>query len=158
MLDQIKPLITEASIEKDLCLQAQLLTQAKELTMQLGTLSISLAIKSIESSRFFYEKFGFKLIGGDASQNCLILKNSGLTIALFQVMFEKNLSFNPGWDNNAEEIDINTDIRDRQRQLNAQDVELLIDADEATSGLASFVLVDTDVNPNLVDHNVLNDK
>lgn len=155
MLDLIKSLITEASIEKDKYLQTQLLTKAKELTMQLGAFSISLAVKNIEASRSFYEKFGFKVIGGDASQNWLILKNSDHTIGLFQGMFEKNtLTFNPGWDKNAAEIDAYTDIRDLQRQLKAQGVELMTEADEATSGPASFVAVDPDGNPILVDQHV----
>ena len=155
MLDLIKSLITEASIEKDKYLKTQLLTKAKELTMQLGAFSISLAVKNIEASRSFYEKFGFKVIGGDASQNWLILKNSDHTIGLFQGMFEKNtLTFNPGWDKNAAEIDAYTDIRDLQRQLKAQGVELMTEADEATSGPASFVAVDPDGNPILVDQHV----
>jgi len=155
LLDLIKSLITEASIEKHKYLQTQLLTKAKELTMQLGAFSISLAVKNIEASRSFYEKFGFKVIGGDASQNWLILKNSDHTIGLFQGMFEKNtLTFNPGWDKNAAEIDAYTDIRDLQRQLKAQGVELMTEADEATSGPASFVAVDPDGNPILVDQHV----
>lgn len=155
MLDLIKSLITEASIEKDNYLQTQLLTKAKELTLQLGAFSISLAVKNIEASKSFYEKFGFKVIGGDASQNWLILKNSDHTIGLFQGMFEKiTLTFNPGWDKNAAEIDAYTDIRDLQRQLKAQGVELMTEADEATSGPASFVAVDSDGNPILVGQNV----
>lgn len=155
MLDLIKSLITGASLEKDKYLQTQLLTKTKELTMQLGAFSISLAVKNIEASRSFYEKFGFKVIGGDASQNWLILKNSDHTIGLFQGMFEKNtLTFNPGWDKNAAEIDAYTDIRDLQRQLKAQGVELMTEADEATSGPASFVAVDPDGNPILVDQHV----
>jgi len=153
--DLIKSLITEASIEKDKYLQTQLLTKAKELTMQLGAFSISLAVKNIEASRSFYEKFGFKVIGGDASQDWLILKNSDHTIGLFQGMFEKNtLTFNPGWDKNAAEIAAYTDIRDLQRQLKAQGVELLTEADEATSGPASFIAVDPDGNPILVDQHL----
>ena len=123
--------------------------------MQIGAFSISLAVKNIEASRSFYEKFGFKVIGGDASQNWLILKNSDHTIGLFQGMFEKNtLTFNPGWDKNAAEIDAYTDIRDLQHQLKAQGVELMTEADEATSGPASFVAVDPDGNPILVDQQV----
>jgi len=123
--------------------------------MELGAFSISLAVKDIEASRAFYEKFGFKVIGGDASQNWLILNNSDHTIGLFQGMFEKNtLTFNPGWDKNAAQVDTFTDIRDLQRQLKAQGVELLTEADEATTGPASFVAVDPDGNPILVDQHV----
>ena len=123
--------------------------------MQLGAFSISLAVKDIEASRSFYEKFGFKVVGGDATQNWLILKNSDHTIGLFQGMFEKNtITFNPGWDKNAAEIDVYTDIRDLQRQLKAQGVELMTEADEATNGPASFVAVDPDGNPILVDQHI----
>ena len=123
--------------------------------MELGAFSISLAVNDIEASRNFYEKFGFKVIGGDISQNWLILRNSDHTIGLFQGIFEKNtLTFNPGWDKNAAQVDTFTDIRDLQRQLKAQGVELLAEADEATTGPTSFVAVDPDGNPVLVDQHV----
>ena len=123
--------------------------------MELGTFSISLAVKDIEVSKAFYEKFGFSVFGGDASQNWLILKNGDHTIGLFQGMFEKNmLTFNPGWDSNASKLDTFTDIRDLQRQLKAQGVELISEADETTTGPASFIAVDPDENPILVDQHV----
>ena len=123
--------------------------------MELGTFSISLAVKDIEASRIFYEKFGFKAFGGDASQNWLILKNGDHAIGLFQGMFEKNtLTFNPGWDSNASKLDTFTDVRELQRLLKAQGVELLSEADETTTGPASFVAVDPDGNPVLVDQHV----
>ena len=123
--------------------------------MELGAFSVSLAVKNIDTSRVFYEKFGFKVIGGDASQNWLILRNSNHTIGLFQGMFEKNtLTFNPGWDDNAQEIDSFTDIRDLQRQLKSKGVDLLIEADEESSGPASFVAIDPDGNPVLVDQHM----
>ncbi len=123
--------------------------------MELGAFSISLAVKDLEVSRRFYEKFGFKIFAGDASQNWLILKNGDLAIGLFQGMFEKNLlTFNPGWDSNAEQLDAFTDVRDLQRQLKAQGVQLLQEADESTTGPASFVAVDPDGNPILVDQHV----
>ncbi|MGB3562248.1 MAG: VOC family protein [Thermoanaerobaculia bacterium] len=123
--------------------------------MKLGTFSISLAVKNIEVSREFYEKLGFEVFAGDASQNWLIMKNGDHAIGLFQGMFEKNtLTFNPGWDSNARELDTFTDIRDLQRQLKAQGVELMSEADESTTGPASFVLVDPDGNPILVDQHV----
>ena len=123
--------------------------------MELGAFSISLAVKDIEASRIFYDKFGFKVFGGDASQNWLILKNGDHTIGLFQGMFERNtLTFNPGWDRNAVQLDTFTDIRDLQRQLKAQGVELLAEADETTTGPASFVAIDPDGNPILVDQHV----
>ena len=123
--------------------------------MKLGSFSISLAVKDIEASKAFYEKFGFKIFGGDASQNWLILKNGDHIIGLFQGMFEKNtLTFNPGWDSNASKLDTFTDVRELQRQLKAQGVQLMTEADETTTGPASFIAVDPDGNPVLVDQHV----
>jgi predicted enzyme related to lactoylglutathione lyase len=123
--------------------------------MELGAFSVSLAVKDIKESKAFYEKFGFAVFGGDISQNWLILKNGDHVIGLFQGMFEKNtLTFNPGWDNNASQLDTFTDIRELQRQLKAQGVQLMTEADETTTGPASFVAVDPDGNPILVDQHV----
>lgn len=123
--------------------------------MQLGVFSISLAVKDIEASRAFYEKFGFTVFGGNAAQNWLILKNGDHVIGLFQGMFEKNiLTFNPGWDSNAQKLDSFTDIRELQRQLKAQGVKLQQEADESTTGPASFVAEDPDGNPILFDQHV----
>jgi lactoylglutathione lyase len=120
--------------------------------MQLGTFSISLAVKDIEASRAFYEKFGFKAFAGNASQNWLILKNGDHVIGLFQGMFEKNtLTFNPGWDSNARKVESFTDVRELQRQLKAQGVKLVVEADEQTTGPASLMAFDPDGNPILVD-------
>ena len=123
--------------------------------MQLGAFSISLAVKNIEASKAFYEKFGFEIVGGDQSQNWLILRNAGHTIGLFQGMFESNiLTFNPGWDAEAQPLDSFTDIRELQRQLKAKGVQLVSEADEETTGPASFVVVDPDGNTILVDQHV----
>ena len=123
--------------------------------MDLGAFSISLAVRDIETSRTFYEKFGFRAFAGDVSQRWLILKNGDHVIGLFQGMFEKNiLTFNPGWDSNAQELASFTDVRDLQRQLKAQGVQLQQEADEHTAGPASFVAVDPDGNPILVDQHV----
>jgi catechol 2,3-dioxygenase-like lactoylglutathione lyase family enzyme len=123
--------------------------------MEIGAFSISLTVKDIEASRIFYEKFGFEVFGGDASQNWLILKNGDHLIGLFQGMFEKNtLTFNPGWDSNAKTLDTFTDVRELQRQLKAQGVQLVSEVDETTTGPASFVAVDPDGNPILVDQHV----
>ena len=123
--------------------------------MQLGTFSISLAVKDLEASRSFYEKLGFKIFAGDASQNWLILKNGEHAIGLFQGMFEKNiLTFNPGWDSNAQRLAPFTDVRKLQRELKAQGVQMQQEADESTTGRASFVVVDPDGNPILVDQHV----
>jgi catechol 2,3-dioxygenase-like lactoylglutathione lyase family enzyme len=123
--------------------------------MELGAFSISLAVKDIEASRAFYESFGFSVFAGDVSQNWLILKNGDHAIGVFQGTFEKNtLTFNPGWDGNASKLDTFTDVRDLQRQLKAQGVQLVTEADETTTGPASFVAVDPDGNPLLVDQHV----
>jgi len=123
--------------------------------MELGAFSISLAVKDIEASKEFYEKLGFEFFGGDASQNWLILKNGDHVIGLFQGMFEKNmLTFNPGWDSNAQELDAFTDVREIQHQLKEQGVEFDSVADENTTGPASFIVVDPDGNPILVDQHV----
>ncbi len=123
--------------------------------MELGAFSISLAVKDLEVSKRFYEKLGFEVFGGDASQNWLIMKNGDHTIGLFQGMFEKNImTFNPGWDSNAAELESFTDVRDLQHQLKEQGVELISEADESTTGPASFMTVDPDGNPILVDQHV----
>ena len=123
--------------------------------MNLGAFSISLVVKDLAASREFYEKFGFKEFGGDASQNWLILKNGDHTVGLFQGMFEKNmLTFNPGWDRNAKPLDNFTDVRDLQRNLKAHGIKFISEADESTKGPASFVAVDPDGNPILVDQHV----
>ena len=120
--------------------------------MELGAFSISLAVKDLEASRSFYEKFGFKAFHGDAAQNWLILKNGDHVIGLFQGMFERNiLTFNPGWDSNAQPLAAFTDVRELQRRLKAQGVELEQQADESTTGPASFMALDPDGNPILVD-------
>ena len=123
--------------------------------MQLGAFSISLAVKDIESSRAFYANFGFDVVGGDAAENWLILRNGAATIGLFQGMFEKNiLTFNPGWDSEARPISDFTDVRELQRHLKAQGVMPEVEADESTTGPASFIVVDPDGNPILVDQHV----
>jgi catechol 2,3-dioxygenase-like lactoylglutathione lyase family enzyme len=123
--------------------------------MELGNFSISLAVKDIDASRAFYEKFGFTVFGGNAAQKWLILKNGDHVIGLFQGMFDRNmLTFNPGWDSNANRLDVFTDVRELQRALKAQGVPLLSEADESGSGPASFMAIDPDGNPVLVDQHV----
>jgi lactoylglutathione lyase len=127
----------------------------KEQIMDLGAFSISLAVKDINASKQFYEKLGFEVFGGDISQNWLILKNGDYVIGLFQGMFEKNiLTFNPGWDSNAQELASFTDVRELQRQLKQQGLELVSEADQSTSGPGSLMLVDPDGNPILIDQHV----
>lgn len=123
--------------------------------MNLGAFSISLTVKDIEASRNFYEKFGFKVVSGNAKQKWLVLGNGDHKIGLFQGMFEKNmLTFNPGWDQNKTKLDSFTDIRELQRQLKANGVSLQKEADEKTTGPASFIAIDPDGNPILVDQHV----
>jgi lactoylglutathione lyase len=123
--------------------------------MDLGAFSISLAVKDLEASKSFYEKFGFRAFAGDMAQNWLIMKNGDHTIGLFQGMFQKNiLTFNPGWDSNASKLASFTDVRELQRQLRARGVRFEQEADESSSGPASFVAVDPDGNPILVDQHV----
>jgi lactoylglutathione lyase len=130
-------------------------TYQKEKNMELGAFSISLAVKDIKASKAFYEKFGFKDFGGDITQNWLILKNGDVIIGLFQGMFEKNsLTFNPGWDQNAQKLELFTDVREIQRHLKTQGMEFLSEADESTTGPASFVVEDPDGNPILFDQHV----
>ena len=123
--------------------------------MELGNFSVSLSVKDIEASKAFYEKFGFRSVMGDASQKWLIMKNGDHVIGLFQGMFEKNmLTFNPGWDSNGTPLASFTDVRELQRQLKAQGVQLMSEADENTTGPASFMALDPDGNPILVDQHV----
>jgi lactoylglutathione lyase len=123
--------------------------------MELGAFSISLAVKDIVASAAFYKKLGFSDHGGDITQNWLILKNGETVIGLFQGMFEKNaLTFNPGWNQNAQTLDSFTDVRELQRELKAEGVEFLSEADPATAGPASFMLLDPDGNPIIVDQHV----
>ena len=123
--------------------------------MELGAFSISLAVKDLEASRVFYEKFGFEIVGGDASQNWQILRNGDHTIGIFQGMFEENiLTFNPGWDGKAQSLDSFTDVRELQRELKARGIRLVSEADEHSTGPASFVALDPDGNPILVDQHV----
>ena len=123
--------------------------------MELGAFSVSLNVKDIQTSKSFYEKLGFQVFGGDISQNWLIMRNGSCIIGLFQGMFEKNiLTFNPGWDENATKLDLFTDIRDLQKQLKAKGIKIQDEADENTSGPASFIVVDPNGNPILFDQHV----
>jgi catechol 2,3-dioxygenase-like lactoylglutathione lyase family enzyme len=120
--------------------------------MELGTFSLSLTVKDIAASKAFYEKLGFKEFGGDVAQNWLILKNGEATIGLFQGMFEKNtLTFNPGWNANAENLDSFTDVRALYKQFAEQGLPVEGDVDEKSEGPASFTVTDPDGNPILFD-------
>ena len=123
--------------------------------MQLGNYSSSLAVKDIKASLAFYEKLGFAKVMGDVTKNWVILRNGPHVIGLFQGMFPRNtMTFNPGWDVNAQKLESFTDVRELQKQLKAQGVALTMEADETTTGPASFMLVDPDGNPILFDQHV----
>ena len=123
--------------------------------MELGNFSVSLAVKDIEASKVFYEKLGFAVFMGNQSQNWLIMKNGYRVIGLFQGMFDKNiLTFNPGWDGDAQPLSEFTDVRELQRQLKANGVTMITEADEGSTGPASFMIADPDGNTILVDQHV----
>ena len=123
--------------------------------MRLGNFSISLAVKDIAKSRAFYEKLGFRVFGGDQAKNWLILQNETSTIGLFQGMFDKNImTFNPGWDRSGNSLPDFDDVRDIQRTLKNRGLALTTEADEATTGPASLMLLDPDGNPVLIDQHV----
>jgi len=120
--------------------------------MNLGAFSISLTVKDIKASKEFYEKLGFVIFGGDISQNWLIMKSGDHLVGLFQGMFEKNmLTFNPGWDQNANNLNAFTDIRTIQKKIKEQGIQIENEADETTEGPASFIVIDPDGNPILFD-------
>lgn len=129
--------------------------ESGENPLRLGNFSVSLSVKDIAASRAFYEKLGFKAFGGDQAKNWLIMQNDGSTIGLFQGMFPRNmLTFNPGWDRHARPLADFDDVRTIQRTLKQQGLEPNPAADESGSGPASFVIVDPDGNPILVDQHV----
>ncbi|WP_042224261.1 VOC family protein [Oceanobacillus manasiensis] len=120
--------------------------------MKLGAFSVSLNVKDIHLSKAFYEKLGFSTLGGDINQNWLIMKNEHTVIGLFQGMFEKNaLTFNPGWNSNAENLDDFTDVRELQKKLKEEGIELTQEADGSTEGPAYIAIEDPDGNPILID-------
>lgn len=123
--------------------------------MQLGAFSVSLNVKDIEASTAFYEKLGFTRFAGDINQNWLILKNGQAVVGLFQGMLERNaLTFNPGWDQNAQPLQSFTDVREIQRELKSQGVPFLAEAEDGATGPASFIVADPDGNPVIVDQHV----
>ena len=120
--------------------------------MDLGAFSVSLSVKDLEKSRAFYAELGFETMAGNAEHGYLILKNGAHLIGLFQGMFEGNiLTFNPGWDQDAGELDEFTDVRDLQAKLKSAGIALTTEADPKGEGPASFTLVDPDGNAILVD-------
>jgi catechol-2,3-dioxygenase len=123
--------------------------------MTLGAFSISLSVKGIKASKEFYEHLGFSVFAGDIEKNYLIMKNGNALVGLFQGMFEQNiLTFNPGWDESANKLETFTDVRAIQQHLKNKNIKLTTEADENTSGPASFVVLDPDGNTILIDQHV----
>ncbi|MCR9015580.1 VOC family protein [Aquiflexum sp. XJ19-11] len=123
--------------------------------MKLGAFSVSLSVKDLQASKAFYENLGFTQFAGSMEQNYLIMKNEKTLIGLFQGMFEGNiLTFNPGWDENAVELESFDDIRAIQKHLKSKGVKLDAEADENSSGPASLMLRDPDGNLILLDQHL----
>ena len=126
-----------------------------DLNMELGTFSYSLAVKDLQASRTFYETLGFEVIFGEAQHNWLIMKNGNCTIGLFQGMFEENImTFNPGWDGNAQPLESFDDVYTIQEHLKSAGIELISEADALKEGRANFMVKDPDGNLILVDQHV----
>ena len=120
--------------------------------MELGAFSVSLTVKDLAASRAFYEKLGFSFKGGVPEQGWVVLKNGNAVIGLFQGMFDKNiLTFNPGWDQNAQPLAEFTDVRDIQQQLQTNGIKLDRTADTSSSGPEYIVLQDPDGNQIMLD-------
>ena len=123
--------------------------------LKLGVFSVSLTVKDLNASKEFYEKLGFTVFAGSMAQNYLIMKNERSLIGLFQGMFEKNiLTFNPGWDENANLLQSFEDVREIQHQLKRQGIKIEAEADDNTTGPASIILIDPDGNPILIDQHI----
>ncbi len=123
--------------------------------MKLGAFSISLSVKDLTASKTFYEHLGFNVFGGGLEKNYLIMKNGNALVGLFQGMFENNiLTFNPGWDENAVKTEPFHDVREIQKSLKSKGVKIENEADESTSGPASFIITDPDGNAILIDQHV----
>ncbi len=120
--------------------------------MKLGAFSISLAVKDIHKSKDFYEKLGFTYKGGNIEQNWIVLKNENAVIGLFQGMFEENIiTFNPGWDGNAQNLEEFDDVRLIQEHLRNAKIKLTSEADSQSEGPAYITLTDPDGNNILID-------
>lgn len=125
------------------------------MNMELGAMSVSLSVKDIRASKAFYEALGFVQFFGDVEKNWAMMRNGNHVIGLFQGLFPRNtITFNPGWDAHARALPTFTDVRDLQKALKARGVPLVTEADESTTGPASFMVIDPDGNPVLVDQHV----
>lgn len=126
-----------------------------EYQMKLGAFSISLSVSNIEESKIFYQKLGFEIVGGDQSQNWLVLKNGEHKIGLFQGMFEGNImTFNPGWDQSRKTLESFTDVRELLKEFEAQGINIIQKSINGESGPSSFSLKDPDGNSILIDQHL----
>ena len=134
----------EGVVDLDFLIKAKL--------MKLGAFSVSLSVKNLQDSKIFYENLGFGVFGGDMEKNYLIMKNGNSLIGLFEGMFDGNiLTFNPGWDENAQNIDSFDDVRTIQSSLKSKGVAIINEVEERSSGPGSFMVSDPDGNVILVD-------
>lgn len=123
--------------------------------MKLGAFSVSLSVKDLTVSKEFYEKIGFEVFAGHMERNYLIMKNGNALVGLFQGMFQENiLTFNPGWDENAQALDQFDDVREIQKDVASKGIDIINGADENSTGPASFILKDPDGNAILIDQHV----
>jgi catechol 2,3-dioxygenase-like lactoylglutathione lyase family enzyme len=145
-------LLLSCSTNKESKTEQSNLNQEKTKNMKLGAFSISLNVKDLNTSKQFYEKFGFTVLGGDLEQNYLIMKNENSLIGLFQGMLPGNiLTFNPGWDENGKNIESFDDVRKIQEHLKSEGVKLDSETDINTNGPASIMLTDPDGNIIYID-------
>ena len=148
----LKPIIAKNNNANQDFNQSNKVKLKKENNMKLGAFSVSLSVKDINISKQFYEKLGFTVFGGGLEKNYLIMKNENTLIGLFQGMFQGNiLTFNPGWDENAKNIEKFDDVRAIQRQLKNNNVKLDSQVDENTNGPASLMITDPDGNVIYID-------
>ena len=123
--------------------------------MHLGAFSTSLSVKDLTVSRTFYEALGFTVFAGEADKNYYIMKNGNALIGIFQGMFEGNiLTFNPGWDENAQVVEGFEDVRTIQADLQAKGIELITTVEGEKPGPGSLMLQDPDGNMILMDQHV----
>lgn len=120
--------------------------------MELGVFSISLSVKDLEISKQFYEKMGFHVFAGNTSQKYLIMKNGRSLVGLFEGMFSGNiLTFNPGWDENAQNLEQFNDVRSIQQHFKQNGILINGEIDENATGPAGFMVTDPDGNLILID-------
>lgn len=126
-----------------------------EKIIKLGCFSISLAVKDLKKSKAFYEKIGFEVFAGEESHGFLIMKHGDTNIGLFQGMFEKNiLTFNPGWNQNAENVESFDDVRELLEQIKSKGIEIAEESISGEQGPSSFSIIDPGGNPILIDQHV----